>query len=281
MKNKFNTKLILFKYTLFSNFLICTLLYECERSTPIFKDNECVSTYCSEEQFKSGECAINEPITKTQWLTSIIKFENTNGDISLTVEPERNYILIFSTESSDNKEKIYFGINIERSKNGLIFESGGKFASSIRKSINEGNEMINPKLSFIKKDSTNYFIASIGIKNSKIGLFPENNYTDDYTIIDSADFLNDIDRRIEGTDSMAIAYSFYDFLYSTVTTKLDEPTHYNLSIYHHIIEREDGQHPYFKYNSNRVIDSTKGNYSSCFTYFQGAISCFYLSLANF
>ena len=281
MKNKFNTKLILLKYTLFYNFLICALLNECERSTPILKDRECVSTYCSEEQFKSGECLINEPITKTQWLTSIIKFENTNGDISLTVEQERNYRLLFSTESSDNKEKIYFGINIEKSENNLIFENGGKFVSSIRKSINEGDEMINPKLSFIKKDLKNYYIASIGTKNSKIGLFPEKNYTVGYTIIDSADFLNDTDTRIEGINSMAIAYSFSDFIYSTITTKLDEPTHYNLSLYHYIIEIEDDKHPYFKYNSMNVIDSTKGNYSSCFTFYQGSILCFYLSQDNF
>ena len=65
---------------------IYSLLCECDKNQPILKNNICVSTYCTEEQFKSGECVINEEITKTQWLTNFIKFEKTNGYISLNFE---------------------------------------------------------------------------------------------------------------------------------------------------------------------------------------------------
>ena len=79
MKHICNKHLTLLKFILVSNVFICGLLNECNRNEPILKNNQCVSTYCTEEQYKSGECIINEAITKTQWLNDILKFEKTNG----------------------------------------------------------------------------------------------------------------------------------------------------------------------------------------------------------
>ena len=75
--------LLFIKIIIFFNIFIYSLQYKCNKTYPILKNNECVSIYCNEEQFKRGECIIDNPITKNQWLTNIIIFENTNGDISL------------------------------------------------------------------------------------------------------------------------------------------------------------------------------------------------------
>ena len=122
METNFILKFPLLKNILIIN-ILAIVLSECDRATPILKNGECVSTYCTEEQFKTGECVINEPITKKQWLTNIIKFEKTNGDISLIIEENKKKSLIFSSGSSDNKEKIYFAIG---SSNEYIFQKGEK-----------------------------------------------------------------------------------------------------------------------------------------------------------
>ena len=61
-------KLILF-FSLFINFI---LNQECDRNTPIKKDNSCILTYCTDEEFSDGTCEISNEIIKTQWLTNII-----------------------------------------------------------------------------------------------------------------------------------------------------------------------------------------------------------------
>ena len=155
------------KFPLLKNILIINILAnvlsECDRAKPILKNGECVSTYCTEEQFKTGECVINEPITKKQWLNNIIKFEKTNGDISLIFEENQKAFLIFSSGSSDNKEKIYFAID---SSNDYIFKNGEKNLPYIKKNITEGNEMIDPQLCVINSTNKKY-IVSIGKENSK------------------------------------------------------------------------------------------------------------------
>jgi hypothetical protein len=52
-------------------FILCEL-NECERDKPIKKGTQCLSTYCSNSQFDSGQCIVSNPIIKTQWLNNII-----------------------------------------------------------------------------------------------------------------------------------------------------------------------------------------------------------------
>ena len=66
MKKNLFKKLNLLTVIIISDFLIYSLLYECNKSYPILKNNQCLSTYCKKEEFESGECIIDEPITKTQ-----------------------------------------------------------------------------------------------------------------------------------------------------------------------------------------------------------------------
>ena len=47
---------------------------ECPESTPILKNNNCEFTYCTESEFNSNYCSVNNTKIKTQWLTNIIIF---------------------------------------------------------------------------------------------------------------------------------------------------------------------------------------------------------------
>ena len=102
MKNIFLKKLTLLKSIIIVVFLIHSIFSECDKNSPILKNNQCVSIYCTEEQFQTGECVVDEPITKTKWLNNIFKYENTNGDIYLSSDPLEKRILMFSTTSSSN-----------------------------------------------------------------------------------------------------------------------------------------------------------------------------------
>ena len=282
MEKNFILKFPLLKHILIIN-ILANVLSECDRDKPILKNGECVSTYCTEEQFKTGECVINEPITKKQWLTSIIKFEKTNGDISLILEETQKASLIFSSGSSDNKEKIYFAID---SSNNYIFQKDEKKIPYIKTNITEGNEMIEPELCFISLTAKKY-IVSIGRENSKIGVLEINRWPNDYLIFNSTSFLGDNNRRNEGIESYASFYGNQDFFYSTITTKSDEPANYYLSLYHYTIVGLGLGINNFYFNldspNDKYIDMTKSNYASCILInrFSGDISCFYLSKENF
>ena len=120
MRKYFLKKLTNLKIIIILTFLICSIISVCNRNNPILKNNQCVSIYCTEEQFKTGECIIDEPITKTQWLNNIIKFENTNGDIYLFTDTREYDTLIFSTTTSNNQERIFSAMKFN-SYNGNIY----------------------------------------------------------------------------------------------------------------------------------------------------------------
>ena len=126
-----------FKIIISFNLIIYSILYECNRTFPIFKNNECVSTYCTEEEFKTGDCIIDNPIIKSQWLTDIIIFENTNGYISLFLDPMSNYKKLFlEMTSSNNKERIFCGFFYEQDK--YIFQNNNDiFIPCIKKNIDQ------------------------------------------------------------------------------------------------------------------------------------------------
>ena len=133
----------------------------CEKEKPIFKENECVSVYCNEDQFKSGECLVNNPIMKTNWLNKIITFENTNGDLYLSVNDDSNK-LIFVTTLSNDEDRIYYEIQIDsdEEENNFIFEKNGSFVPFIKKNIdrNENKKIVNAELSFLKISENDNFI---------------------------------------------------------------------------------------------------------------------------
>ena len=281
MKNKSTKKIILFKSILISNILIY-ILCECDRNYPILKDNQCVSTYCTEDQFKSGECVINEPLTKTQWLTEFIKFEKTNGDISLITDYDYHKRLLFSIESSDNKKNIYYGIMFNEIVESYYFKKNGEEIPYIEKNITEDNKMINPQL-YILEPSYSLYIISIGIKNSNIEIFEIDNYEDNSIIFNSSLFFND-SRIIEGTEPLIFSNNFY-LLYCTITKESNENTDYYLTLYNIKIERQFSNVKDFNPQLNSIIDIDliKGNFASCIIVnsLKGHVSCLYLSTDNF
>ena len=80
---------------------------ECHKSIPIYKNGECSNDYCTEDEFKNGDCIINNSIIKTQWLNKLIFLGNTGIQIKMYTSVEMPNNDIFFIFSNYNQDYIY------------------------------------------------------------------------------------------------------------------------------------------------------------------------------
>ena len=272
MAKIFLNKLTLIKIIIALNLYVYCLLYRCNTSYPILKNDECISTYCSENQFEKEECIIDNPIVKEKWLNNILIFENTTGYNSLSKTTSSPYKLILKTTSSDNKQTKIFMLN-PKDLDDYQFEL---FTS---KSFDK-TEIIKNEQALIFIYNLNIYIISIGIDNSPIEII--NWETQNLNYIESNSFLKEDKRIIKSTSVISKKYAFssgFGLIYGAVTILEDEPLKYYLRLYYYILESSnlDVQ---FQYSID--LDLTKKEYASCFVYNEnlGSTSCFYLSQEN-
>ena len=127
---------MIYIYILF--LLIVEINNECDKSIPIYKNGECSNVYCTEDEFKNGDCIINNSIIKTQWLNKLIflgnneifridefqlytSIEMPNNDLFLLFSNAyQDYIYIYGLKSSGEE---YFKDNDENLK---IIQSNGE-----------------------------------------------------------------------------------------------------------------------------------------------------------
>ena len=268
------------KISLFFNLMIYSITNECPKESPIIKnnDNNCTSIYCSELQFNSGECKINNRIVKTQWLNNIIKFENTNGDINL-IKNYNEEKIIFSTTLSNKKERIIFALDFNQN---YIFTNGSNhWVAYISKNIGPSlnNEIANGQCLIYKND--NEYLFLISKENSDIQILNLNEYEKDFDYISKYEFLEE-NKKIKGDYSYCIfnVRSIYHFYFGAITSIEDESPNYNISLYYHQLSIENNKLK-FTYTDHIEIDDMKGEYASYFAD-EGDqyISCFYLNQLN-
>ena len=86
------------------NFSECS----CERDYPIYKDGYCLSIFCTESEFKSNICSIENDIIKTQWLNNFIIFDEYNYRFTnKVVNDEGDFILITSPWNNNGVRLFY------------------------------------------------------------------------------------------------------------------------------------------------------------------------------
>ena len=94
---------------------------ECDKETPILKDNKCKEVYCTENEFQEGICSINNPIIKKQWLNEIIHFGEEIPSFFLPIQITSENIIFISFEESKiyiyRLNELSFPNNIGISKN--------------------------------------------------------------------------------------------------------------------------------------------------------------------
>ena len=116
-------------------------LCECDRNSPILKNGECQLIYCSENEFSSGVCSINNTIIKNQWLTDIKIFNDSKlRYCTLAINSKGDMIAEFSQEEADGI-RVFYGLK----QNGDFYfknEKNEKISTKILKMENCGNDPI-------------------------------------------------------------------------------------------------------------------------------------------
>ena len=110
---------------------------DCDISTPILVGAECKSTYCTEAQFKSGDCQIKNEIIKTQWLTNIISIGEENSRFINFANFSNGTMIIEVSSDPGNAKRIFFGLNPDGSY--LFEEENNQFIMTTSNNNNKRN----------------------------------------------------------------------------------------------------------------------------------------------
>ena len=108
----FLQKIILY----FSLFLFLTQKCKgltCDKTQPILKENTCGSFYCTEEEYISTTCKINNDIIKTQWLTNIIEISDINNRYVHPFLTSNNDLIIQTTSTLGTGDRKFYGLTKE------------------------------------------------------------------------------------------------------------------------------------------------------------------------
>ena len=113
----------------FLNYIICE---ECPRDKPIFKNNECLVTYCFPKEFENKTCVISNQLLKIQWMnnfhifgdryiTHICPISNIKGDL---------FLMSQSLAFGDGNKYLY---GFSSNGDGLFYDKVNKYHYSFTK----------------------------------------------------------------------------------------------------------------------------------------------------
>ena len=88
-------------------FLILEINNQCDKENPIRKNNNCQHIYCSEIEFQNGDCIIDNPIIKTQWLNKLIYLGDNIINMLTIIEMPNNNIYFLSSKWEANTDYFY------------------------------------------------------------------------------------------------------------------------------------------------------------------------------
>ena len=93
------------------NLIKFSLEEHCPRDKPILKSNECLSIYCTPEQFSSKECIISNKFSQIQWLNNFHIFNEKNMYHISVTENQKGDLFLSSQKVSDDYDKYLFAFD--------------------------------------------------------------------------------------------------------------------------------------------------------------------------
>ena len=147
----------------------------CSIQTPILdSSNTCTSKFCTENEFITGECKIDNDIIETQWLTRMI-LVGVNGFRFTSMATFSNGDLIVETIEDSSNRRYFFGLN----KNGnFLYENEQGKPFSLMEVNNNDNYASDPYFNiftvFSNKDNNNdkkEYLIFLSNKKHKIELY--------------------------------------------------------------------------------------------------------------
>jgi len=148
---------------------------ECDRDTPIIKNEECTLVYCTETEFNNNICKIDNKIVKTQWLNNLIIFDdNKYRYCNFAINSKGDMIAEYSTEEA-NGIRLFYGLK----KNGNFYfkNSNNSEISTTNITVKDGNtsptryEATNIFISLNNTDSTDEYLISFSLYHGYTELF--------------------------------------------------------------------------------------------------------------
>ena len=102
-------QILLLNYFLLFHLTKCTSM-NCNKTHPILKNDICSSIYCSEAEYNSSACIINNPIIKTQWLNNINIISEKNFRYINPFLTKNNDLIIQTTNTIGTSERSFYGM---------------------------------------------------------------------------------------------------------------------------------------------------------------------------
>ena len=118
--------------------LLNNIIKGCPIDKPILDSrNSCISKFCTNNDFITGECKIDNDIIQTQWLTRL-NLIGENGYRMVSIATFTNGDLIFETITDSNKNRYFYGLN--KNGNYLFQNEIGKPFFLMETTNNPGSE---------------------------------------------------------------------------------------------------------------------------------------------
>ena len=177
IKAKLKVKSIIFDLITFFLFSIrISLSYcSCDLNKPILINGICELKYCTEDEYKNEDCLIDNDIIKTQWLSSIIRFDDNKYRYgSIAVNSEGDMIAEFSTEENNGK-RLFYGL--KQDGNYFFKNSDGSETPTKIEIIQKNNdypiryESENIFISLNNTEDSNEYLMSSSIYEGNVELF--------------------------------------------------------------------------------------------------------------
>ena len=167
-------KIIILCFILTFHLIFCS---DCDRSTPILIGNVCKSTFCTEAQFKNGDCQIKNEIIKTQWFTNIILIGEENSRFINFANFSNGTMIIEVSSDPGNNKRTFFCLNPDGSY--LFDEENNNYQFTITSSSinNKRHYSENFCVTITENGSPKQYIVSIANEEQYIELYDfENNH---------------------------------------------------------------------------------------------------------
>ena len=104
---------MIMRNSLFFFIFICILkdiINDCGREQPILKNGKCQLIYCSDKEYNTSICTINNKIVKTQWLNNIIKISEDNFRYINVVSNLKGDMFIETSPISGSSKRIFYAL---------------------------------------------------------------------------------------------------------------------------------------------------------------------------
>ena len=97
---------------------------QCPRDEPILvRKDFCSMVYCTEEEFKTGQCKINNPIIETQWINNIERFgEGEIKNVYLDYG-DNGELFLFAQQKDKNNNRWLYIYGIDQNQKPIIYDN--------------------------------------------------------------------------------------------------------------------------------------------------------------